>query len=210
MKIYWIKAQAPRRVLAVAKHLGIQAEFVEALAQPGGMRSADYLGLDPNAKAPTMVDGDTVLWESSAIMAYLCIKAGSGLWPARNPEEQVEVLRWLSWNDCHWAPEIAPFYFEHIVRTTFNVGTPDSSVLVPKRKGVMKWAKILDAHLAGKTYVALGRLTIADFQLASMAAYWRESEMPLEDFPNIVRWLDKLNELPAWADPWPAKAKASA
>ena len=28
MKIYWIKAQAPRRVVALVKHLGIDAEFI--------------------------------------------------------------------------------------------------------------------------------------------------------------------------------------
>jgi hypothetical protein len=40
--------------------------------------------------------------------------------------------------------------------------------------------------------VACGRLTIADFQLASLATYWPESEMPLEGFPNVVRWIDAL------------------
>ena len=29
MKIYWIKAQAPRRVLALVKHLGLTAELIE-------------------------------------------------------------------------------------------------------------------------------------------------------------------------------------
>ena len=29
MKIYWIKAQAPQRVLALVKHLGIDAECIE-------------------------------------------------------------------------------------------------------------------------------------------------------------------------------------
>ena len=53
--------------------------------------------------------------------------------------------------------------------------------------------------------MACGRLTIADFALASMATHWRESEMPLEGFPNIVRWLDGLMGIPAWAEPWPAE-----
>jgi glutathione S-transferase len=96
VKIYWIKAQAPRRVLAIAKHLGIEAEFIES---NGKMKTPEYARLNPNMKAPTMVDGDVVLWESSAIMAYLSMKAGSDMWPANNPAEQVEVLRWLSWSD---------------------------------------------------------------------------------------------------------------
>jgi glutathione S-transferase len=51
---------------------------------------------------------------------------------------------------------------------------------------------------------AARRATIADFQLASMATDWRESEMPLSVFPNIVRWVDTLMRIPAWAEPWPA------
>ena len=210
MKIYWIKAQAPLRVLALVKHLGIEAELVEADLMGGGLRSPDYARLNPNMKAPTLVDGDMVLWEASAIMAYLCIKAGSDMWPAHNPTEQVEVLRWLSWNDCHWSPAVGPFYFEHVVKKTFGLGSPDSASLTSKTGDLVKFAKVLDGHLAGRNYVACGRLTIADFQLASMATYWRESNMALESLPNIVRWLDGLMRIPAWADPWPARRQSAA
>jgi len=204
MKIYWIKAQAPRRVLALVKHLGIAAEFVEMDLMAGGLRAPDYVALNPNKKAPTLVDGDVVLWEASAIMAYLCIKVGSDMWPAHNPAEQVEVLRWLSWNDGHWSPAVAPFYFEHVVKSTFGIGAPDHELLKTSVADFNKFAKVLNGHLQNRSYVACDRLTIADFQLASMAHYWQESEMPMQAFPHIVRWLDMLKLIPAWADPWPA------
>jgi glutathione S-transferase len=203
MKIYWIKAQAPLRVLALLKHLGIKADLVEADLMAGELKSADYARLNPNMKVPTLIDGDMVLWEASAIMAYLCIKAGSNMWPAHNPAEQVEVLRWLSWNDCHWAPAVAPFYFEHVVKATFGMGPPDTDSLHAAVGDFARFAKVLDSHLAGRAHVTCGRLTIADFQLASMASYWRESHMPLESSPNIVRWIDGLKGMPAWSDPWP-------
>ncbi|HEX3950164.1 MAG TPA: glutathione S-transferase family protein [Steroidobacteraceae bacterium] len=209
MKIYWIKAQAPRRVLALAKHLGIEADYVAVDAKAGGLKLPEYTALNPNKKAPVLVDGDTVLWESSAIMAYLCNKAGSDMWPTR-PAEQIEVLRWLSWNDCHWAPAVGAFYFEHIVRSTFGLGQPNRDTLKAAVPELLKYAAVLDAQLAGRTNVALGRLTVADFYLAPMAKYWRESEMPLETYPNIVRWLDDLMRIPAWAKPWPEKHAALA
>jgi glutathione S-transferase len=207
MKIYWIKAQAPQRVLALVKHLGIKAEFVEVDLMAGGLKTPDYAALNPNKKAPTLIDGDLVLWESVAIMAHLCIKTGSDMWPAHNPAEQVEVLRWLSWGDCHWSPAVSPFYFEHVVKTTFGIGTPDSASLKACVPEFERYAKVLDGHLADRSYVACERLTIADFQLAAMASYWRQSEMPMEAFPNIVRWLDALARIPAWAGPWPAKGR---
>jgi glutathione S-transferase len=210
MKIYWIKAQAPQRVLALAKHLGIKADFIEVNLMAGGLKSAAYEALNPNKKVPVMVDGDQVLWESSAIMTYLCIKAGSDMWPSQNATEQVEVLRWLSWNDCHWAPAVAPFYFEHVVKSTFKLGPPDREALTSKVSDLQKYAAVLEGHLAGRNYMACERLTIADFQAASMASYWRESEMPFDAYPNIVRWLDRLMRIPAWAQPWPTEKEALA
>src|SRR5260370_40217218 len=112
------------------------------------------------------------------------------MWPASSPVEQVEVLRWLSWNDCHWSPAVAPFYFEHIVKATFGIGEANREQLKPKVPDLVKFAAVLDGHLKGRRYVACGRLTIADFQLASMATYWRKSEMPMEAFPDLVRWID--------------------
>jgi glutathione S-transferase len=210
MKIFWIKAQAPRRVLALVKHLGLAAEFEEVDMMAGGLRTPAFVALNPTMKVPVLVDGDRVLSEASAIMAYLCIKAGSDLWPAHNPAEQVEVLRWLSWCDSHWSPNVAPFYFEHIVKATFGLGPPDREMLKTKVADLERYAKVLDGHLEGRAHPACGRLTIADFQLASMATDWRESETPLAAFPNVVRWLDGVAGVPAWADPWPKAARAAA
>ncbi|NPV22568.1 glutathione S-transferase family protein [Bradyrhizobium aeschynomenes] len=207
MKIYWIKAQAPRRVLALVKHLGVPAEFIDITR---GLKTPEFAALNPNMKAPVLVDGDTVLWESTAIMAHLCVSESCDMWPARNPPEQVEVLRWLAWTDSHWNPAVAPFYFEHIVRKNFGLGAPNRASLVDKVAPLKTFASVLDAHLRAHSHIACDRLTIADFAAASMATDWREAEMPLETFPNVVRWLDGLMRLPAWAEPWPEKQPAAA
>src|ERR1700723_3354445 len=141
VKIYWIKAQAPRRVLALIKYLGIKAEFFEVDLMAGGLQVPEFGAINPNKKVPVLVDGDQVLWESSSIMAYLCIKAGSDMWPTRNAAEQVEVLRWLSWNDCHWSPAVAPFYFEHVVKSTFGMGPPDRELLKSGVADLLKYAR---------------------------------------------------------------------
>lgn len=203
MQLYWIRAQAPRRALALAKYLEIDAELIEMDLMAGAMKAPDYARLNPNMKVPTLVDGDTVIWESSAIMAYLCMKTGSDLWPQNNPVEQIEILRWLSWNDNHWSKAIDPFYFEHVVKTTFGMGAPDRGSLPPRVANLERFATVLDDHLEGRDFVTCGRLTIADFQLASMAAYWRVAEMPLAPYDNVTAWLDRLMQIPAWANPWP-------
>ena len=207
MKMYWIKAQAPRRALAVAQHLDLDVEFVEVDPSTGAMKTPDYAVLNPNMKAPTLVDGETVLWESSAIAAYLCIKAGSDMWPADDPAGQIEVLRWLSWCDNHWSPAVTPFYFEYVAKATFGLGEPDRDVLDGSDVRLLRYARVLDEHLDGRDYVALDRLTIADFQLASMACEWRRAGMPFADAGNVRRWLDGLDTIPAWANPWPTPSR---
>lgn len=206
MKIYWFQAQAPRRVMALVKHLGIDAELIEKDVAAGDLQQPDYAALNPNMKAPVLVDGDLVLWESVAIMAHLCLRAGSDMWPARNAAEQVELLRWLTWNDCHWAPAIDAHYFEHIIKAQFDLGEPEQAPMQARLPDLAKYAAVLDGHLADRDFVACGRLTIADFQMASMAAYWRPARMPLEPYPNVVRWLDGLMRIPAWAEPWPRRS----
>lgn len=204
MQIYWIKAQAPRRVVALAKHLRLDVEYIEMNLMAGELQKPAYSAINPNLKAPTLVDGDTVIWEASAIMAYLSIRAGSDMWPVDVPIEQVEILRWLSWGDGHWSPAVSPFYFEYIVKSTFGIGEPNPDALRNKIADVERCAAILDRHLAGRSFVACDRLTIADFQLASMATYWRESYMPLGNFSHLTAWIDRLMCIPAWADPWPS------
>jgi glutathione S-transferase len=66
-------------VLALIKHLGIEAELIKLDVLAGALTAPDYVRLNPNMKVPTLVDGDLVLWEASAITAHLCIKAGSDM-----------------------------------------------------------------------------------------------------------------------------------
>jgi len=203
MQIYWFKAQAPLRVLALAKHLGIEAETIEVDMMAGGLRSDSYAALNAHAKAPTLVDHGNVIWESAAIMAYLCVRVGSDMWPAHNPNEQVEVLRWLTWSEGHWSPAVAPWYFEYVVKPTFGIGAPDPAALARAPEALHRFAPTLEARLREQPWVACGRLTIADFHLASMARYWEDTGTPLETYPAIVAWLERLAEIPAWSDPWP-------
>ena len=59
--------------------------------------------------------------------------------------------------------------------------------------------KILDKHLAGKAWLALDRLTIADIALAPIVK--RCMEFPIEKpaFAEIARWLKAIEARPAFA-----------
>src|SRR5258708_40121030 len=57
---------------------------------------AEYLGLNPNARIPTLVDGEVVLWESMAINLYLAQKY-EGPMHCAGPEVLGLAAQWSFW-----------------------------------------------------------------------------------------------------------------
>jgi glutathione S-transferase len=96
MKIYDF-ALSPncRKVRAIVYELGLTPEFVPVRLFKNEQRRPEFVGLNPNAKVPILVDGDFVLWESNAICAYLA--NGTNLLPTGR-RERAEVDRWNSWH----------------------------------------------------------------------------------------------------------------
>ena len=67
-----------QKVLWCLTELGLAYERIDAGMSYGRTREADYLAMNPNARIPTLVEGDFVLWESNSIMRYLCLAHGRG------------------------------------------------------------------------------------------------------------------------------------
>src|SRR5262245_42392541 len=142
-------------------------------------------------------------------MCYLARAAGSELWPS-DTAGQIDVLRWLSWNSEHFTRHAGSLYFQHLIRPRF-LGQPADAKAVEEATGFFKqFAGVLNDHLTGRTYLIAERLTVADFAVAVTLPYAREAKIPLASFPEIERWHARLNELPAWRQPFPATASAAA
>ena len=60
---------------------------------PASLQAPDYLALNPRGKVPTLIDGDVVLYESIAILAYLERRYPSAPIMGGPPEESGAVWR---------------------------------------------------------------------------------------------------------------------
>ncbi|MGB8378364.1 MAG: glutathione S-transferase N-terminal domain-containing protein, partial [Rhodanobacteraceae bacterium] len=125
MKLYYSDVLSAHKACAVAQYLDSPVEYVYLDLGMGEQRTPDYVALNPNAKVPTLVDGQRVLWEADAIMCHLAARAGSNLWP--DDYSQIEVIRWLSWNHQHFTRAGGTLFFEYIVRERFNLGPADAN-----------------------------------------------------------------------------------
>jgi glutathione S-transferase len=187
-----------RKVMFVAQHLGIPHEVQIVDLSKGDQRTPEYLKLNPNGVMPTLTDGDFTLWESEAIMQYLCSKKpGQTLWPS-DPRMQADVSRWQAWNLANWQPACGTCLYENLVKGFFGGGAPDPARVADGEERVKRYGKILDDHLKGRRFVVGDSLTLADVSTGVFHALAGPGRLPIQGFKEIQRWAASLNEMPAW------------
>lgn len=202
MRLYYEETLNPRKACAVAKYLNSPVEFVRLEMLKGEHKEPGFLALNPNGKLPTLeISEDNAVWEADAIMAYLARFAGSDLLP--DDDKQIEVMRWLSWNAQHFTRHAGTLYFEFVIKPWAGVGAANPAAAAEAIKQLRPFAAVLDGHLASRKFLLGDQLTIADFSVAVALPYAKKAQIPLGDYPNIARWHDRLNELPAWREPFP-------
>ena len=203
MKLYYCDTLAPRKVCAFARHVAAPVEFIHVRLEKGEHKMPGYLTLNPNGKVPTLVHGEKVLWEADAILCELAEAAAPDYLP--DADQQIELIKWFSWNSQHFIRAGGALYFEHIIRPRFGMGQPDQAEVTDSLKNFRKYARVLDDHLDGRRWLMGDRLSLADFSVGICLPYAQEAQLPIDDFPNMKRWHDRLSELDGWTDPWPAK-----
>jgi len=183
MKLYTnLFSPNARKVHAVANELGIELETHKVDLRGGEQRTPEYLALNPNGKVPTLVDGDTVLWESNAILCYLAGKGDTELWP--KSAKRYDILRWMFWESNHLTNALNRLFGQKF----FNRDNPDQDVIESATKSFRKYAAVLDGNLADKQYVTGDTLTLADFAIGVCFGYAVPLELPLDGLDNVNRW----------------------
>jgi len=210
VKLYWHPMSQPSRTAyAVSRHMGLPVETVLVDLAKGEQRTPEHLARNPNGKVPVLEDEGFLLWESSAIMIYLAEKVGDHLiWPDEL-QDRADVLRWMTWASPTWNRPLGVYSFQRFAKPALGLGDPDEAALEQAGKDLALAAKVLEAHLEGRSWVCLGRITLADFALASMLTHAGPAGIDLGPSPNIRRWYAGMNELPAWEETDPHREPPS-
>lgn len=203
MKLYYAETMNSWKTCAVARLVGPDVSFRPINLKSGEQRCAEFLAINPNGKVPVLVDGDKTIWESNAIMCHLAIVAGSDLWP--RDARQVEIVRWFGWAADHFCRFAGELYFENVIRAEFDMGAPNPASVAEALGYVRHYSAILDTHLDGRSYLVGEALSLADFAVATILPWAEAAQIPLDEFPAVRRWHERLMELPAWRSPFPAQ-----
>jgi len=201
MKLYTIPISPNcRRTEATVHHLNLDVEIITKDLKAGELAKDDFLNLNPNGKVPTLVDGDTKLWESNAIMQYLADKGSLDAFFPKNNIERIEIVKWQFWESLHFNRAVGTICWETVAKPMMGLGDPDKNIIESAMENFHFYANVLNQQLEGKNFITSDRVTLADFSVGSHSALilFPQSQVPLEKYSNIKNWLDRLEEVPAW------------
>jgi glutathione S-transferase len=188
-----INVQKP--VLAL-EEMGLPYERTDAGLQFGINKSPEYLAMNPNGLVPLLDDDGFVLWESNAIVRYLCAKHAAGtLWP-EDLKIRADADRWMDWQTATLSGAMGPG-FMGLVRTAPE--KRDADAIAASLSKTTKLVAMLDANLAGRDYVAGAAYSMGDIALAPIMHRWFNMPCERAAAPNAERWYATLMQRPACA-----------
>ena len=169
--------------------LDIDHEVIAVEVDKGAHKRPDFLQLNQYGQVPVLVDGETVVPDSNAILVYVAKKFGKTEWLPESPDQAAAVQRWLSVA----AGEIA--YGPCAARLITVFGKPFNADEVIGRAHTI--LALIEAHLKGREWIATsGHPSVADIALYSYIARAPEGNVDLGAYPLIGAWLKRIEALP--------------
>jgi glutathione S-transferase len=175
-----------------------EAVFVDYM-KGGATRDPAWRGeTNEMGEAPVLDDGPKRLTQSGAILTYLARKHGA--FGGQGEDEQLEVLRWILFDNHKFTSYFATYRF----MKAFGATAPDPAVMAFLKTRIDGAFGIADKHLATRQYMVGDTPTIADISMCAYLCYPKEEsgyDLPAQ-FPNIAKWLDRVRAIHGWANPY--------
>ena len=193
MKLYFhpLSGHAHRARLFLSL-TGQQFELIEVDLANGEHKKPEFLKLNSFGQVPVLVDGETVISDSNAILVYLAKKLGKTDWLPEDALGAANVQRWLSIAAGQLAYGPAAARLITVFGAAFN---PDE--VVGRAHALYG---IVEKELTSKNWLAAHHATIADIAIYSYTARAPEGNVDLSAYPNVRSWLERIESLPGFVD----------
>lgn len=159
-------------------------------------QSPEFRALNEMGEVPVLIDhtkGDRVLTQSGVILHYLARKFGK--YGARDENDELEILRWILWDNHKCTANIATYRFLHHFMKKEGA---DVDFLKGRALSALK---VLNGHLASREWIVSDHPTIADLSICGYL-YWPDHiGVDWQDYPAIGAWLERIQQLNGWAAP---------
>ena len=184
-------------VIWTANELGLKYTLQLAGGSFGKLDTQQYAHINPNRMIPAIRDGNFALWESLAIVRYLCDHYGADNLSPADPQTRAIADQWMEWSaSTAFAPVI--YLFFATVRT--QPADRDLAKIAVLRDEANEALIILDAHLADRPYVCGDRFTMGDIPLGCVAYRYFNVDVDRPALPNVEAWYQRLAERAPYRD----------
>lgn len=204
MKLYLLRNSPNcRKVLATMNYLSLDIELIPFDLSKGETKEPAFLAVNPNGKTPTLDDNGFILWESNAISQYLSDSATDNSLLPKNKKARADITRWQFWETNHYGRAVGDILWERFAKELFTGETTDPEILEDALNRFQEYAPILEQQLKQHSFVTGETVTLADFSLACHAGFVELGGLPIADYPNIVQWYQRMDDVPGWRESAP-------
>jgi glutathione S-transferase len=145
-----------------------------------------YLKLNPNGKVPTLVDGETAVWESNTILRYIANKHATSFYPS-DPAARSQVERWMDWQ---LAALNGPYL--GIFREAKKPAAERAASFAADAAELKAQLAILEGALADRPWLAGQGLTLADICLGPIIHRCLDFPVNLPALDRLTAWRAKV------------------
>lgn len=191
LKFYYNTAPNPMKVALFLEESGLPYEPVPLDTRQGEQFAPGYLAINPNAKAPSIVDDGQAVFDSNAILLYLAEKTGRFL---PEPQHAAETLSWLMFI----ATGIGPYSGQAV---HFKHHAPEKIEYAIRRydfEAKRHWG-ILNDRLAGRDWLVGDSYSVVDMAAWGWerAAAFALGQEGWDAIPNVRRHFEAISARPA-------------
>jgi glutathione S-transferase len=177
--------------------LGIEHERIDWGGEFGGNDDAEYRRKNPNGRLPTLEEDDGwTLWESGAVVRYLCMKHSLGNLCPETPRARAEAEKWMDWSSLNFAG-FNSVYLQNYFGPK-EKRSPDA--IVKAAKAQVQWLDILERHLEHRQFLCGEKFTMGDIPAGSLTHRWFHwtPKSALPTHANVRAWYERLASRPAF------------
>ena len=173
------------RLFLAQAQIEFETEVVDVFK--GENKSDEFIRINPAAKIPAIEDDGEILWESNAILFYLCEKYSPILLPY-DLKGRAEAYQWMFFNKTSVDPFLAK---ARAILKFFPKESQDLEELALLQKQGINSLKILENHLVNKAFF-VENYSIVDIAYYPYIKLCSEGNISLDRFPSILEWITRV------------------
>jgi glutathione S-transferase len=181
-----------RRVLIALIEKNVPHEKILVDLGARKQKEPEYQALNPYGRVPTLVDGDFVLYESTAILNYLEAKHPSPALVPSDPHGRALVDMHMKLCDLQFTRQAGTIFFP---KRFLPKERWDEALFAKMRTEIDRHLAILDRQLEGRDYVVGGSYSLVEVCYTPFVGFFEL--MDVSPPPRVAEWSRRLLARPS-------------